>query len=130
MLTEDQINKLNMLEEKFPKYFPILRDAIETWKQEYVNPIQFNFGIDESHKQPGVFCLNKKGQCCLLGAALVNSKIVSDPLAIVCPSISAKYNVSKHEAQDIYDGFDNNPDVKSEAYDFGSAVSKIVIENK
>lgn len=115
MLTEQQLKKLNPLLTN-AKYGNILQNAIEIWKTE-VNPTVSAFGLlfSNSNKWKSV------GQCCLVGASLVDKTIIGDNYY---ESMEKFYKISKKEYESLWKGFDSNsiPTTSDEAFEFGHKV--------
>lgn len=117
MLTQNQINNLELLS-NHPKYGSILRDALNTWKREDVNPGYNGFGIDTSDFE--VYVVSSKQTCCLLGAALIGQKRLQG----FVETLEFLYKISYEEFRSLWHGFDKLDDKKSclkEAYEFGES---------
>ena len=110
MLTQDQKNQLNPLT-LHPKFGRLLTEAIKTW--ETMTPKQ------------RTFCDDTMNNCCLVGASVLNDYILSSNWKSAVTLASEKF--TGYEVVTVSDGFDNEPSYEDEGYNFGKAVSDIVL---
>lgn len=146
MLTNEQIEKLDPLT-KHPKFGILLQEAMNIWEGS-VNPNHGDWGIylDLSDNKFRI-----DGQCCLIGASLVNKKVNHakiegsdfdlfdlDHYEQIRMGFNQNYDFSNLEFNSLWKGFDAwsrgndyyEPLYDEDAFQFGLQVRKILFPDE